>query len=169
MDFIHRESHVAGRLGISRDTIREMRNAHLVEDADWKSVRNIICLTDVAAGKIAAALSLPAPATAVSPEKAAEMLVAEKDAATATTGAGLVDLIEELCVWRLTKNPHIIEAFAPGTDPMHRQNILRVRVKNAANFCRVGGDGKPMMLPARHVQVDLYELVGPCPRRKGRW
>lgn len=161
MNFTHWESKVAGRLGLSRDTMRALRTEHLVYLADWETISGRICLTDDAVGKIAAVLRLP-PVDAAPPISNAET---EKSAPSEATGT-----TTRLLVWNAKmKNRRIIEAYAVGTNPSLRQNILRVRVKNADNFLRVGYDGKPMELPVVHVQADLYELVGPCPRKKGRW
>jgi hypothetical protein len=60
-------------------------------------------------------------------------------------------------------------AYKPGTDPAVPGNLLRVWVKSADNFRRMDGEGKPMEMPVVHKQADFYELVGPCPRRPGRW
>ena len=163
MDFTHWESKVAGRLGLSRDNMRRMRSELLTEGADFITQSNRICLTAAAVEKIAAALRVPAPPVELTEANPAPVAVVEKTIADAAIGT------VRLCVWRQTKNPHIIEAFHPEKDPSHRSNIVRVIVKKAANFIRVGGDGKPMTLPARHVRADLYELLGACPRRKGRW
>jgi hypothetical protein len=69
------------------------------------------------------------------------------------------DPIPDLSTLRVTKvvlNPRIILA-TDGT------SILRVRVRNNSNFL------PGMEIRARRLQADLYELQGPCPRRKGRW
>jgi hypothetical protein len=161
MNFTHWESKVAGRLGLSRDTMRALRAEHLVYLADWETISGRICLTEDAVGKIAAVLRLP-PVAALPTVSTSET---EKSAPSEATGTAT-----RLLVWNAKmKNRRILEAYAAGTNPALRQNILRVRVKNADNFLRVGYDGKPMELPVVHVQADLYELVGPCPRKKGRW
>jgi hypothetical protein len=161
MNFTQWESKVAGRLGLSRDMMRALRTAHLVEHVDWLTISGRICLTEEAVGKIAAGLRLPPVADAATISTAET----EKSAPGEATGT-----TARLLVWNSKmKNRRIIEAYAVGTNPSLRQNILRVRVKNADNFMRVGYDGKPMELPVVHVQADLYELVGPCPRKKGRW
>ena len=59
MNCTHWESKVAGRLGLSRDTMRALRAGHLVYLADWETISGRICLTEDAVGKIAAVLRLP--------------------------------------------------------------------------------------------------------------
>lgn len=150
MNFTHTEASVAERFGLSRQAVRKMRTDLLVKDVDWEKTRGEVHISDAGLEKLAknAALAVESlPPAADSTEKGAAVL----------------------SVWRVTRNPHIIEAFVPGTDPALRVNIVRVRVKNAAHFRRTGGDGKPMTFRAVHVQSDLYELVGACPRRVGRW
>lgn len=148
MNFTHTESSVAKRIGLSRQAVRKMRGDLLVKDVDWAKSGSDVRLTDAGLEKLA---------------KNAALAVESLPPVAVADGAAM------LSVWRVTRNPHIIEAFAPGTDPALRENIVRVRVKNAANFRRMGGDGKPMTFRAVHVQSDLYELVGACPRRVGRW
>jgi len=163
MDFTHWESKVAGRLGLSRDNMRRFRLELLTEGVDYITSSKRIHLTSSAVEKLATALRVPAPPAEAT--SAAEPDAAISSADQPTPAIGTV----RLCVWRQTKNPHIIEAFFPEKDPAYRVNIVRVIVKKAANFIKTGGDGLPMTLPARHVQADLYELLGPCPRRMGRW
>ena len=148
MNFTHTEASVAERFGLSRQAVRKMRADLLMKDVDWEKTRGEVHISDAGLEKLAKNAAL-----------AVESLPPVEVAACASM----------LSVWRVTRNPHIIEAFVPGTDPALRANIVRVRVKNAANFRRTGGDGKPMTFPAAHVQADLYELVGACPRRVGRW
>lgn len=54
-------------------------------------------------------------------------------------------------------NPRLIIATANNGD------LVRVRVRDSQNF------QKGMSLTAKQIQADLYELVGRCPRFKGRW
>lgn len=64
----------------------------------------------------------------------------------------------EMKVSRVTINRHIILAKNADGDE------VRVRVKDSANFVPA------MTVRARFLQApDLFELVGRCPRQKGRW
>lgn len=167
-EFKHFEGEVAKRLGVSREEIRSLRMEHLLAGVDWILEKNRVALADSGVEKIAALLSpLTATERAVEPTMDLAAAVIQEATQAAAEAAGDVPVV--LHVWRQTRNPKIIEAFRPGTDPMLRENVVRVRVKSSENFCRVGGDGKPMELPVVHLQSDLYELVGRCPRRKGRW
>lgn len=55
------------------------------------------------------------------------------------------------------QNPRLLLAKANTGD------LVRVRVRDNQNF-QIG-----MSLQAKQIQADLYELVGRCPRFKGRW
>jgi hypothetical protein len=73
-------------------------------------------------------------------------------------------------VWRANlPNRRIVEAYRQGMDPADRKNILRVKVRDATRFSKFDNTGLPMKIPAVHLQADLYEHVGPQPRRKGRY
>src|SRR5579863_10505427 len=61
------------------------------------------------------------------------------------------------------RNPRLLVAYVPGTDPNDPLALVSVQVADNRNFLR------GMELPARHVDAKLYELVGPCPPRRGRW
>jgi hypothetical protein len=73
-----------------------------------------------------------------------------------------VPLFELTVVSTRTMNPHVIVAVNGLLHPT-QQTHLRVRVKSKDNF-RFG-----MKLKATHVQADLYELSGNCPRRPGHY
>ena len=146
--FPHSEIEVVAKSGISRTEIRSNRAA-LQEGVDFSFVKNRAMWSDKGIEGLCAKLCIPPLALGDTTKKTA----AEKT----------------LLFWRQTRNRHIIEAFLPDTDPRERQNVLRVRVKDDANFRRIDRTGKPMTLRAFHVQADLYELIGHCPRRPGCW
>lgn len=70
--------------------------------------------------------------------------------------AGVTEPVVLTVLRRKTANPHILLA----TDGSH---VFRVRVKSKVNF---RGD---MLVNCKHVQADLYELVGNCPRQPGKY
>lgn len=156
--FIIKESRLLTVLGTSRDTLRELRVAHLTEGIDWQLSGRAVKLTEAAVQKIAAALKL-VPAEAPSTPQTPRYLL--------TLPGFTPPAIVILKAWRFApqlKSTHIIEAYLRGTDPAERRNIVRVRVRNTANFVR------HMELPCRLIQPpDLYECTRPAPRDRGRW
>lgn len=147
--FVHLENEVATRLGVNRPVLRALRGSLLVEGVDFGFEKNRAAFSDAGLVKLEAHFKLKLPAQPL-PQSAPEPVT--------------------LCVWNhRLKNRRIVEAYLPGTNPQRRENIVRVRVRSAENFRKTGPDGKPMELLARHVQADLYELLGAVPRRPGRW
>ncbi len=73
--------------------------------------------------------------------------------------------VTELVVWRVTNNPHIVEAHLAERDPLEDATaIVRVRVRAAENFVR--GMAMPVRLA---VAPDLYEFTGRLPRWRGKY
>ena len=142
------EARVAAECGISRDLASDLRRKHLIEGEDFAYVRKRVMYTGAGVAKLQAALSLeaddikaPAPDTAKQPEAV------------------------KLVVWRTfpTGNTKILEAYAPGKDPLDRGNIFRVQVRSSANYI------KGMELPAIHEHDDVYRCARPDPRWRGTW
>jgi hypothetical protein len=169
--FPHRETHVAGRFGVSRDIIRELREKHLKEGVHWTFVQRRVQLSDEGQSILAQALRLPtppsddAPPFAAAPRQFQEGPALQKRALIGPPGnPGGSSAEVTLKAWHSPKNECILEAYLPGTDPRDRRNIVRVRVKTNVNFVR------HMELPARLINPpDLYELARPCPRDRGSW
>lgn len=140
----------------SRNRLRALRQQLLREGEDWVFEKKRVCYTLAGVEKIRAHLRLSGETTA-------------PPTCSAQPGPAIAPLPEPetLLVWncRLV-NKKMLLAYKPDTDPHDAKNILRVRVRSSENFVRFV-HGEPMKLRARHVQADLYELVGPCPRRKG--
>lgn len=71
---------------------------------------------------------------------------------------------ETLLAWQpASKNPHLLTAYKPGTDPTNPNNLVTVHVKANHNFM------PRMKLRVRKTGENVYDLVGPLPRWKGRW
>lgn len=168
--FHHRESHVAGRLGISRDYIRELRGKLLKEGEHWAHQHRRVELSDEAVQLLAQACNsslapgdlaeTPAPPRPfhAGPSSVKRLLIGPPG------NPGLVQLEVKLKAWESPVNRAILLAYLPGTDPRNRQNHVRVRVQSNANFV------KHMEFKARLLSPpDFYELIGPCPRDRGRW
>ena len=169
--FPHVEQSLAGTLGISRVSLRNLRS-HLVEGEDWVLKKKRVRLSASGVDKVRQLLALP-PALPVLASyqvlTSSDVVDSEKIApvANAAQAESLKEVVT-LHVWQRVKNARILEAFLPGTDPQHRKNIVRVRVRDSKNFVRAVNE-KPMELKARHLGADLYELATACPRFKGRW
>jgi len=146
------ESKLSHVLGPSRNELRRLRVTHLTEGVDWIVEKRRVVWTLSGVEKIRALLTLPPDQTASDPAGAVAMVLPEA---------------VELLVFnpRLT-NKKMILCYRPGTDPLRHENLLRVRVRSNENFVRFV-HGKPMVIKARHIQADMYELAGQCPRRKG--
>jgi hypothetical protein len=164
------EQEVTHRLGIGRKSIVAARR--MIPPTEWRTSPHGVEYTPDGLRSLCAALGLsgndaadlvafesaptiaekaPEPqeasGAAIAAESAPAPAVRDPDPAGGTI----------LKVCRIYRNPHIVGArFKAG-------GMVRVHVKNAANF-RIG-----MQIQAVHVDADLFELIGPCPRRPGRW
>lgn len=146
------ESQLAHTLGPNRNELRALRQKILTKDVDWLYEKKRAVYTPSGIEKIRAHLRLSDEKSAPAP------IVALPEPIT-------------LLVWNC-RLPHkrIILAYKPGTDPHDVKNLLRVRVRSSENFLRFI-NGKPMELKARLIEghTNYYELVGRCPKAKGRW
>lgn len=153
--FTVREHDLIARLGLSRNDLRSLRAKHLTEGVHWQHCGRQTMLTTEGVEKIAAAARLP---IADAPQRPPHLL---------TFPGFEPPLVVTLKAWRfypVLKRRTIMEAYLPHTDPKDRRNVVRVRVKNSANFVQ------HMELPARMIQSpDLYECTRPAPRSRGRW
>lgn len=77
---------------------------------------------------------------------------------------------QTLVVEAITRNSRVLMArfedspLSPRGEKHRGENgLVRVSVQNNVNF--VPG----MPIECRHVQADLWELIGRCPRSRGRW
>ena len=70
----------------------------------------------------------------------------------------------ELLAWRSPlKNPGLLIAYHPKTDPNNPNNLVSVNVRSNLNF--IPG----MTLQAHQVSEKVFDLFGPLPRNRGRW
>lgn len=177
-DFKLWESSVAVSLGISRDEIRRLREAHLVEGTHFRKKNRRICLSEAGAQLLQARLQATpsSPTAPEAPPPSLDAARAEKDAprdVQQLPGAIRLPAQAEPDVFWLAKklahNPRMLIGHFPGTDPSLNANQVRIRVKNSANFIFKRPDGAPFEIPARKVQGDLYDLARPCPRYPGVW
>lgn len=152
------EADLPGMLGIGRDELRGLRQ-HLADGVDWAFLKKQVRYTPDGVNRLRSILKLPLEPVAS---------IAEEPGLDDSKKTAPAEELVTLLVWQRVRNSRILEAYLPGSDPAHRHNILRVRVRDSKNFVRMV-NGKPMELKARHLNADLYELATPCPRWKGRW
>lgn len=69
-----------------------------------------------------------------------------------------------LVAWAMpVTNTRLLVAYKPGADPTDPTKLVSVMVRSNVNFM------KGMELTATPVRAGVYDLVGTCPRMKGRW
>jgi hypothetical protein len=156
IEFDRVEAHVAGALGISRDHIRYLRKTFLKEGEHWAYVKKRVMLSASALSILAQKKALPYPTTEFSEKAQGEAVAAQRLLLPAPFKGTLV-------AWSSPKNTRILLAYFPGTDPNNRLNLVRVRVRDNQNFVR------GMEFKARHINEDLYDLEGSCPRWRGKF
>lgn len=176
------EARLSELLGaVSRTTLRQLRKENLTVGVDWvHGDGERVCLSLAAVEKLRAAIlsasiekktagGPSAEAGGASEQEAKPEDETEKLLAAMAHPSEIVEL-EAVRVNLL--NRQLILCCLPGTPAAERQNVadlLRVRVRDAENFVVRDNHGRPFMVPARCIQGTLYELVGRCPRQKGKW
>jgi hypothetical protein len=150
--FCIRESSLVGRLNISRNDLLAIRTRLLQEGVHYAKIKRRVMLSFTGFAMIAKSLEMTrAEADKVTGNPSAEN---EKKPASGAAGCNAPVLFKVTA--RRTTNPHIVMA-SNGT------LTVRVRVKTKQNF-RPG-----MVVRCEHVQGDLYNLVGNCPRFPGKY
>lgn len=71
--------------------------------------------------------------------------------------------LEELQVWSIPPNPHLLICHVPGDDGSDPTKLVSVQVRDNTLFV------KKMRLRARRVAERRYSLEGQQPRWRGRW
>jgi hypothetical protein len=176
------EGHIAQATGLSIDQIKQIRESSLYEKEHWiKSGREIV-YTDEGKSKFLEWISKKfgavrsiftqdesdlktAPSTLPnSSDAVATLKLNEAGVSFEQVNESFTEAIEytssqpvPLTVSNRCINPKLIIATANNGD------LVRVRVRDNQNF------QKGMKVNAKQIQADLYELVGRCPRFKGRW
>lgn len=154
-EFTIREKHLPQKLGLNLDHIRRLRQQHLTEGVDFISKkRGQKFLSPKGLQRLQVALEIP------------DTTPAKKMRPAANTD---VPVVEEFLFLQAPANPRIIVAYPPDGDPADRTCHVRIRVSSSKNFRRHDNTGRPMIVPARRLAADLYELARPCPRYPGRW
>lgn len=156
-----REARVCADLQMDKDEVRRRRSYFLVQGQHWDYVDKRVLYTAIGAQilKGTAKASVPqknAPAEDCAPARTARALLLEKNPPPA-------EFHGELVAWHCPKrNPKLLIAYVPGSDPENPLNLVSVHVRENTNFL------KGMKLKAA-VSGNAYDLVGPCPRWRGRW
>jgi len=165
-----RESHLCAELRVSEDELRRRRRYFLTEGKHWDYVKKRVLLSDIGAEILRGTrgclvpddFEKNAPATDSAPRKAAIALLPEKNPPP-------VEFTGELVAWAApTRNERLLVAYLPGTDPNNPLNLVSVFVRSNRNFLRgmkVPGPGRSL----NRTGETTYELVGECPRWRGRW
>lgn len=179
-ELIHEERALAESMGVTRETVRQMR-VDLKEGKDWGKVGGRILLSAAAvetlAERLAGAQASPhellqvfrsarEASAAFSPKKPSLPLESEPT----TTAAVLWRPGNRIMVvdTRSRRNVNRKVVLGRPKEPLpapyvDNKGLVRVRVRDNAKF--VHG----MEMTCRHVQSDLWELVGRGPRYRGRW
>jgi len=157
-------------LGLSRDIVREAREK-LLEGEDWETAGNRVVLTDDGVMRLLEALGVDLPkkrARVPGGLTIASLLdLSRLDPLTAVQGedSAVKGKLYQLEAVSSPRNSKILmarhlEKDAPGETI---EGLVRVQVRDNSNFV----DG--MILVAMWIEQDLWELVGRCPRFRGRW
>jgi hypothetical protein len=140
------ESRIAAEVGISRERLRSLRDAHMTEDTHFIRKKNAVVLTISGLDKLHALLA-PAAPTAAPVEKIAP-------------SPGPVPRLAVRVV-KVPGNARLLLCLPPtaaaGAQP------LIVRVKTNENF--MAG----MTLEVISAGENCYQYLGRLPRRHGRW
>nr|WP_294577651.1 hypothetical protein [uncultured Rhodopila sp.] len=157
-----RESQLCAELQVSKDELRRRRQHFLTEGTHWAYVKKRVLLSTTGAQILRGTADVPvpdknaAPANPAPPRPPVALLLEKNPPPPAYQG--------ELIAWKAPAlNPHLVVAYIPGTDPRNPMHLVNVLVRSNVNFL------PGMKIKARHVEAIRYELVGPCPRWRGRW
>jgi hypothetical protein len=186
-EYIVTEEQLAQNLGVNRRTIKRARQTNLKEGRDWNLVAGVIQLSKDGVNRLAESLGVEKIFENTPPVQAD--LGKRKQETGTEDGTGKIEIsgkkprgknapecpridagsdltkaliryeptILELTVFKFYTNRHLIGCMDS------ENNLLLVKVAKADNF------KKGMKIPAKQIGTNLYELVGRCPRTKGRW
>jgi hypothetical protein len=169
--FTVRESHLCAELKVSKDELRLRRQYFLTQGRHWDYVNKRVLLSPVGAeilrGTAAFAVpedfkeNAPAADSGSRPALPAGLLLEKNPPPAVFTG--------KLVAWATPKrNERLLIAYLPGTDPENPLNLVTCLVRSNLNFLRgmeLPGPGREV----RQLRQDAYELLGACPRYRGRW
>jgi len=177
-EFMYEEKRLASALGVTRPMVKAVR-VGLSFGEQWtkKSGRIVLtrkgvvlistqllarCPTDDEMGLICSACKI------IAPEKEASLGLPEgvpMALMVIDRPRGAVVMVVDLQT-RHNRNIQIVMARPSRAIPracIDEKGMVRVRVRNNEKFTH------GMEMQCRHLQKDLWELIGRCPRYRGRW
>lgn len=173
------EKRLAKVLGLARDTLRMARSA-LEEGPDWRLGHGRVLYSKKGVMRLLDALGVRLPekkarqrngATLARVLQASQFGPAADQKPTSAAAVLWRPQEQELEVVRVyPKNRHILlarpcsETLGPKGHPyLDPDGNVRVRVRTTEKFC------EGMRMVCQHVEEDLWEFDGRCPRWRGRW
>lgn len=140
------EDALALEFGLTREAIASLRREHLEMEVDWRLISKKVWLAPGGVEKLRARLGCPESS-------------AEKNGHGEAPGAPAEPVL--LVVRSIPRNVHIVVCEKKDGDGA----LVRVRVRSNANFL----PGMELRALAHPDYRDVFDLVGRCPRMKGRW
>lgn len=149
-DFPFAEKIAALKIGLSEQDMRELRNARLKLDVDFRYHKKAVFLSLAALKKIA-------------PELGVQLPNQMQGAAIAEQPDPIPDAVVKLMIVRADlPNKRMLTACAPEENPDRPKKTLRVRVRSQEGF-RIRTAIEARLVPG---YSDLYDLVSKYPRKK---
>ena len=142
-----RESELAKRLGISRDSVAAHRKRSLTRGEDWRKGGRVIVYTKSGAERLIKLVGVTIPP-------------GEKKSPTAATNGHSEETLT--FIQGNFPNRRIIKAKRKSGE------LVMVRVRSSKNFRPNDHRGEPMTLPARR-ESGIWVLTRPLPRWPGKW
>lgn len=151
------EAKVADALGVSRELVRSLRQDHLNEGADFRTIRGAVVLSAQGLARINDLLS---PKDKVAPSSAPTANALEIATTTAPIPAG-PPARARFYVVRVPANKHLLYCVPEGQHG--KAAMVLIRVKQNEFFM------KGMTFEAIELEHGTWQYRGRLPRRKGRW
>jgi hypothetical protein len=149
--FTLRQAHVAHRLGVSEERVREKR-PELAKGEHWTQKGNLILYSAAAVTRLAELFEVPKMPTIKGP-----LMLEWKEHKLVVVRTWQNPIFVAGRLWDGKESGQTGFAAVPEEGP-----LMRVRVKTNVNLVR------GMILRCIHLGADLYEALE-IPRRKGRW
>lgn len=154
-DFTLEEGQLSAELGLARPKVRALRTDELVHGTDWKSIGGLVRYSRAGWEKLRRSVGLAAGEPAAPPPAPAKDLAPKK-------AVGQPPPLQHGDVHDLV----VVRIY-----PVNRK-ILLARLGNSEVRVRVGSNQKfmpGMVLPAKFLEADLWELARRAPRYRGKW
>ena len=149
------EEDVADALGLTRETVRQLRADELYIDEDFINENSRgICYAETAIEKLRLILKESAAPGAKLGDFAILNIIP-----AAAAGDKATVVLDAVVTKIYPHNPHYLEALLGG-------QTITVRVNNNANFI------PEMVIPSKNLSMKnprQYDFIGRCPRGRGTW